>query len=218
MRGLATRFFDEERNCRNVPRVAHGHHKAINAAAGREAAFNHRRAQALHAFERFGFTGKIVRILRIDFCGIAHVKVSVRNNRMSRIRFAAHVNLFAIHECAHAFCGCVEFTEFGQINNRHQRFAFKMERNRNSPQRNATAKVHRAVDRVDNPAVARVRAFDNASFFGADGMRRKRRSKPFDNKLFTRDIGNGHNVFDSLVADIAKVVLEFKAKVACFKS
>ena len=89
-----------------------------------------------------------------------------------------------------------------------------MQGNRNAPQRNTTAKVHRAINRVDNPAVARIGAFDDARFFGADGMCRECGTQPIDNELFTRYIGDSHNVFNSLVADIAKVVLEFKAKVA----
>ena len=82
MRRLATSFFDEERNRRNIPRIAHRHHEAVDAPASGKTAFNHSRAQALYALKRFGLTCEIVRILRIDFCSIAHVKITVRNNRM----------------------------------------------------------------------------------------------------------------------------------------
>ena len=87
-----------------------------------------------------------------------------------------------------------------------------MERNGNPPERDASAKVHGSVHRINDPAVARVRALDDARFFGADGMCRECTLEPFDNQFLTRDIGASHNVFLGLVLDVAQVVLEFKAK------
>ena len=113
MRGFAARFFDKERYSRDVPRVTHGHHEAIDAPTRRKAALDYRRTQAFHTFERFGFASEIARVLRIDFRSLAHVKITIRDNRMRWVRFWAYMNLFVIHKSTHAFRSCVKFAEFG---------------------------------------------------------------------------------------------------------
>ena len=81
----------------------------------------------------------------------------------------------------------------------------------NSPQGNASAKVHRTVYRVDNPTEIRIGAFYHAHFFGSDRMARERLADSFYNKLLAAYIGNGHHVFNGLVLHIAQFALQAQA-------
>ena len=60
-----------------------------------------------------------------------------------------------------------------------------MERDGDSPKWDAPAKVHGTVHRVDNPAIARVRALDDSRLLGTDGMRRESLTETLYNQLLT---------------------------------
>ena len=137
---------------------------------------------------------------------------------MHRVRFVTHMDRLAVHKGALALYCRKELAQLRQVYHRDKRLTLEMKRNRNTPERDSAAKIHRAIDRVDNPTVTRIRAFNNSSLFSTNRMFRKRLAQAFNNQLFACNISAGYHIFFGLVLDIAQVLLNFKTKSACFFS